>query len=88
MIPAPESGRPVQHSHRGRLLDDADDRGIAPRIQAVLAQVRFGRRAANRARPHPIGHGRQRGRQPSGLFGGLLQQMKGEPLRRFAPDSR
>jgi hypothetical protein len=47
----------------------------------------LGQVATGLAGSDPLGHRHQRGGQPTGLFGGLLQQMKGEPLGRFPPDS-
>ena len=40
------------------------------------------------ARPHPLAHRDQRGREPPRLFGRLLEQMKGETLGRLAADPR
>ena len=71
-----------------RFLDDADERGIAPRIAADRAQLFFGEIEAPRARPHSL---RRASASAVGealaLLGRLLQQVVRQPQRRLPPDA-
>ena len=88
VVAAAEIGGPVHHLHRGGLLHDAEQRRVAPRVLADGAGLLLREVAALVARPHALAHRDQRGREPPRLFGGLLEQMKGEALSRLAADPR
>src|SRR5512146_1921521 len=80
--PTPSSG-----GSRPPLLHDTQQRRVAPRVAAdgagaVVAQV-----AARGADLHLVAHPADRLRQPAGGLRGLLQQVEGEPLGRFPPDT-
>jgi hypothetical protein len=73
--------------HGRRLLDHADEPCIPPRVQAQLAPLSLGEVAALRARPHALGYPDQGLGQPGQPVAGLLDQVKGQPLRGLAADT-
>ena len=77
----------LDRAHVRRLLDHAEQGGIPARIATDGAWVLFGEVAAHPARGHLAADSPERLRQPLRRLGGLLQQVKREPLRRFPPDA-
>src|SRR5512146_1925640 len=83
MVDAAEPPGALDGAHVPRLLPDTQQRRVAPDgAGAVVAQV-----AARGADLHLVAHPADRLRQPAGGLRGLLQQVKGEPLGRFPPDT-
>ena len=88
VIPPPEIGRTVHYRDGRGLLHHADHTRIAARVLANAAGLIFGQITARFAGTDPLGNrGEHRG-EPPYLFGGLLEQMKGEPLRSLSADAR
>ena len=88
VIVAPEIRGAIDDSDSRRLLHHADHAGIAARVLTDAAGLIFGQITAFFAGPYPLGYrGKHRG-EPSDLVGGLLEQMKGEPLRSLSADAR
>jgi hypothetical protein len=86
MITTPEISRPVHYGHCGRLLDDANDPAVPPWVTTDRARLVFGQIAAFLAGMDPLSHRRENGSEPSNLFRRLLQEVKGDPLRRLPAD--
>jgi hypothetical protein len=88
MIMAPKIGGAIDYANGGRLFHDAEQSWIAPGVPANGAGLLLSQIAAVFARANSLGHGSQGRSKPAGLFRGLLEQMKGEPLRRLPADPR
>ena len=88
VITSAKIGGSIHDGNRGGLLHDADDARIPARVLADAAGLIFGQITTFFAGAHPLGYRGKRGGKPTDLFGGLLEQMKGEPLRSLSADAR
>ena len=70
------------------LLDDADRRVVAPRVEADRARLLLGQVPALAAEADALLHLRERRGERERLLGRPLQDVEREPLRRPLPDSR
>src|ERR1700722_772615 len=68
------------------LLDHADDRLIAPGVQADPALLRLGHVPAGLAEPDALGHLDQRRRQPADVLAACRQKRERDPLGTLRPD--
>src|SRR6266545_7287729 len=82
-----EIARPLDRGNVERFLDDADDRGVAPRVGADRARVDVGHVVARRAVEDLLLDLDDRARQRLGLGGGTLEDMVGEARGRLAADA-
>jgi hypothetical protein len=85
--PAEISGT-VNHRDGGWLLHHTEQARIPPRIPADAARLLLSEIATGLAGPNPFCDRRKDGRKAADLFRRLLEQMEGEPLGRFPPDTR
>src|SRR5205809_2101819 len=69
-----------------RLLHDAQQRGIPPRVAADRTRILVGEIPAGTARHHLRAHAADRLRQPLGRLRRLLEQVECEPLRGLGSD--
>jgi hypothetical protein len=88
VIAPPKIGGPIDHSDSRGFFHDADHAGIAARILTDAAGLIFGQITAFLAGAYSLGYRGKYGGEPPDLFGGLLEQMKGEPLRSLSADAR
>jgi hypothetical protein len=88
VVAPPKIGGAIDHSDGRGLLYDADEPRIPPGISTDVTGLILCQIAAFFARPDPLGDRGQHRGQPPGLFGRLLQQMEGEPLRSLPADPR
>jgi hypothetical protein len=87
VVAAAELAGPFHGHDVLRLLDDADDRGVPPRITADPALLRLGNISARTAEPH-FGLDPLQGRgEPLDVDRFSSEQMKGNPLRALGPDA-
>src|SRR5688572_28268216 len=88
MIMPSKVGGAIHYSNRRRLFYHADHAGIPPRVLANAAGLLLGQVAARFARADSLGDRDECRSEPPGLFRRLLEEMKGEPLRRLPADPR
>ena len=82
VIQAAVLGRALYGKQVNGLLDDANDRAVAPRVEADAAHVFLGEVAALAAKPHFFLHVLDRLRERESLVLVRTQQVEGEPLSR------
>src|SRR5206468_6978634 len=87
VIPAAELARPLDGGDVARLLDDAEQRGVALRVGADIARVLFGQRVADRAASNRLARFRDGRGQAVRLFPGRPQQVISQPRRALASDT-
>ena len=73
--------RPLERDDVDRLLDDADDRAVAPRVGADRAELLLGQVAAVAAEAHALLHLRDRLAERERLLLRDREQVEREPLR-------
>src|SRR2546421_2428474 len=86
VVEAPELVRALQRDQVDRLLDDADDRVVAPRIDADRAQLLLGQVPALAAEAHAFLHLLDRSRKGQRLVRRNLEQVKRKSLRGSSSD--
>jgi len=77
-VPGPGA---LEGQHVRRLLDHAQEPGVAPRVAAHVAQLVLGQVEAARARAHPLAQLEEGGRQCGDLLGAHLQQVQRQAQR-------
>src|SRR4029077_21136055 len=80
--------RPLERDEVDRLLDDADERAVAARVEADRAELLLGEVAALVAEADALLHVGEGGREGERLVLVRLQGVEREPLRRALPDAR
>ena len=88
MVEAAVLGRALDRDEVGRLLDDADHRAIAPRVETDRARLVLGQVAALAAEADALLHLLDRGGESECLVLGHAQEVEGEPLSGPRPDPR
>src|SRR5262249_55915726 len=87
MVRPPKFASPLDRADVGRLLHDANGRGVTPRIPADRAELLFGEIEAARAGTHTLPERQQRVRQPATLIRRLPKQVIRESKRRLPTDT-
>ena len=80
--------RPLERDEVDGLLDDADRRAVAPRVEADRAELLLGEVAALAAEAHALLHLLDRVGERERLLLLRLEEVEREPLRGAAADSR
>ena len=88
MVEAAELVRPLERDDVDRLLDDADDRAVAPRVRADVAELLLGEVSALAAEANARLDLLDRAGELDGVLGACGEEMEGQPLRGPATDSR
>src|SRR5687767_1635143 len=88
MVVTPKIGGAIDHTYGRRLFDNAHQPRISPGVPANGAGLFLGEVTTLRARMDPLDYRGENGCEPASLFRGLLEKMKGEPLRRLPADPR
>jgi hypothetical protein len=87
VVPTPELPRPLDRDNVLRLLDDADDAAVTPRVQAYAALFLLRDIAAHRTEPDLVLDLEQCVREAAYVGGIGLEDMEGYPLCALGTDA-